>query len=299
MLSRELQVIAGSPSRVAAHARPDDAGILQQPAAIVIAGYKSNEEGEKIPFTRQGGDRASLTLKPQDESLIQAVAAANPRTVMVLIGGSALITEAWREKVPAILMAWYPGMEGGHALADVLFGAVNPGGKLPCVFPKSETHLPFFDRHADAIEYGYYHGYRLLDRAGHEPAFAFGYGLSYTTFAYCNLRLDRDTLARDGALHISVDITNTGNRAGAEVAQLYVGYAGSQVDRAVKDLKGFVRVMLEAGETKTVTFTLRAEQLAYYDETQHGWAVEPIGYMALVGSSSRASDLLSAPFRIS
>ncbi len=267
--------------------------------AIIMAGYRSYEEGEKIPFTRQGGDRVSLTLKPHDEALIQAVAAANPRTIVVLIGGSAILTEAWRERVPAILMAWYPGMEGGHALADVLFGAVNPGGKLPCVFPKSEAHLPFFDRNADAIEYGNYHGYRLLDRDGHEPAFAFGFGLSYTTFEYGNLRLDRDTLTHDGTLQVGVDITNTGDRAGDEVAQLYVGYDGSQVERAVKDLKGFVRLHLEAGETKTATFTLRADQLAYYDERYQDWVAEPVGYTALVGPSSRSSDLLSASFRIS
>ncbi len=268
-------------------------------AAIIIAGYRSYEEGEKIPFTRQGGDRSSLRLKPRDEELIQAVAAANPRTAVVLIGGSAIITEAWRERVPAIVVAWYPGMEGGHALADVLFGAVNPGGKLPCVFPTSEAHLPFFDPRADSIEYGYYHGYRLLERDGHEPAFAFGYGLSYTTFEYRNLRLDRDTIARDGVLQVSVDITNTGDRAGDEVAQLYVGYDGTQVDRAPKDLKGFTRVHLEAGETRTVTFTLRAEQLAYYDETRRGWVVEPIRYRVLVGRSSRSGDLLAARFRIS
>jgi beta-glucosidase len=267
-------------------------------AAIVVAGYKSNEEGEKLPQAHVGGDRASLTLKPHDEELIKAVAAANPRTVVVLIGGSAIITEAWRERVPAILIAWYPGMEGGHALADVLFGAVTPGGKLPCAFPKSEAHLPFFDRNADSIEYGYYHGYRLLDRDGNEPAFAFGYGLSYTAYEYHNLRIDRDTIARDGAVQVSVDITNTGDRAGAEVAQLYVGYEGSQVDRAAKDLKGFARVTLAAGETKTVTFTLRADQLAYYDEAQRGWVVEPIGYTVLVGPSSRSGDLLAAHFNI-
>ena len=266
--------------------------------AIIVAGYKSNEEGEKLPQANIGGDRASLTLKPYDEELIQAVAAANPRTVVVLIGGSAIITEAWRERVPAILLAWYPGMEGGHALADVLFGVVNPGGKLPCVFPQSETHLPCFERNADSIEYGYYHGYRLLDRDGHEPAFAFGYGLSYTTFEYGNLRIDRETIARDGTLQASVDITNTGDRAGDEVAQLYVGYEGTQIERAAKDLKGFARLHLEAGETKTAIFTLRAEQLAYYDEAQRDWVVEPIAYTALVGPSSRSIDLLTAHFRI-
>jgi beta-glucosidase len=279
------------PSAAAAAAR-------RAAVAIVVVGYRASDEGERLPQSRRGGDRAALTLKPRDEALIQAVAAAQPRTVVVLIGGSAIITEAWRERVPAIVMAWYPGMEGGHALADVLFGAVNPGGKLPCVFPQAETQLPFFDRHADAIEYGYYHGYRLLDRAGHEPAFAFGHGLSYTTFEYRNLRIDRDTIPRDGAVQVSVDITNTGDRAGDEVAQLYVGYEGTRVDRAVKDLKGFTRLHLQAGETKTAVFTLRADQVAYYAETQRGWVVEPIGYTVLVGPSSRAGDLLTSHFRV-
>ena len=270
----------------------------QAEVVVVIAGYRADDEGEKMPQSRRGGDRVSLTLKPHDEALIQAVAAVNPRTVVVLIGGSAIFTEAWREKVPAILMAWYPGMEGGHALADVLLGAINPGGKLPCVFPASADHLPFFDRYANTIEYDYYHGYRLLDRDRHEPAFAFGHGLSYTTFAYGNLRLDRDTIGRAGVIQASVDITNTGDRAGAEVAQLYVSYDGSQVDRAVKDLKGFVRVQLEPGETRSITFTLRADQLAYFDEARRGWVVEPIGYTALVGPSSRTDDLLRASFRV-
>lgn len=270
----------------------------QAEVAIVVAGYKANDEGEKLPQSHTGGDRLSLTLKPHDEALIQAVAAANPRTVVVLIGGSAIITEAWRAQVPAIVMAWYPGMEGGHALADVLCGAVNPGGKLPCVFPKSAEHLPFFERDADTIEYGYYHGYRLLERAGREPAFAFGFGLSYTTFAYANLRIDRETLSPTGAARVRVDITNTGTVAGTEVAQLYVGYEETIIDRAVKDLKGFVRVTLQPGETRTIDFTLRADQLAYYDERQRGWVVAPIGYTAFVGPSSRASDLLSVPFRV-
>ena len=270
----------------------------QAAVAIVVAGYTHNDEGEKLPNSRKGGDRRSLRLSPRDEQLIQAVAAANPATVVVLIGGSAVITEAWRHQVPAILMAWYPGMEGGHALAEVLFGTVNPSGKLPCVFPTSEAHLPPFDPRAEKAEYGYYHGYRLLDRTDHAPAFAFGFGLSYTTFRYANLRLDRELVPVDGVVHASVDLTNTGAVAGDEIAQLYVSYQGSRVDRPLKELKGFARVHLAPGETRTIAFTLPASRLAYYDETQPGWVVEPIGYRVRVGPSSRTTDLLSAQFQV-
>ena len=128
-----------------------------------------------------GGDRARLTLRPEDEALIAAVAAANPRTIVAVMAGSAVIMEAWRAKVPAILMLWYPGQEGGHALADILLGKVNPSGRLPCTFPASADQLPFFDRDAHAITYDLWHGYRKLLRDGNKPAYAFGFGLSYTT----------------------------------------------------------------------------------------------------------------------
>lgn len=263
---------------------------------IVVAGYTYRDEGERVG-PHLGGDRESLTLHAHDEALIRAVAAINPRTVVVIMGGSAVITEAWRGAVPAILMAWYPGMEGGHALADVLFGKVNPGGKLPCVFPRSEDHLPFFDRNAERIEYGYYHGYRLMDKMGHAPAFPFGFGLSYTTYEYRNLRLEQDEIAADGVLHASVEITNTGRRMGEEIAQLYVGYEGSAVERPLKELKGFARVHLEPGETKRVAFAVPGERLAYYDEARAGWVIEPITYNVYVGPSSAAAAL-RGQFRI-
>jgi beta-glucosidase len=214
------------------------------------------------------------------------------------MGGSAIITEAWREKVPAILMAWYAGMEGGNALADILFGKVNPCAKLPCVFPKSEDQLPFFDKHARSIGYGYFHGYRLMDKQGQTPAFPFGFGISYTTYAYDNLQLDQNEINPEGTLRVSVDITNTGNIAGEEIAQLYVGYDGSRVERPFKELKGFSKVYLTPGETKRVRFALAARQLAYYDELHSNWIVEPTQYTVYVGPSSRTQDLLRAEFRI-
>jgi beta-glucosidase len=264
--------------------------------AIVIVGYTHKDEGEYM-FTK-GGDRDALTLKPHDETLILKAVAANPKTVVVLMGGSAIITEAWREKVPALLMAWYPGMEGGHALADILLGKVNPSGKLPCVFPKSKSQLPFVDKRAKSIEYGYFHGYRLMDKQGEVPAFPFGFGLSYTTFAYKNLQIDRSEISPDQALKVSVDVTNTGNVAGEDVVQLYAGYDGSRVERPIKELKGFSKVHLEPGQTKRVDFLLAAKQLAYYDEQQAKWIVETLTYSVYAGPSSRTDELLSAKFRI-
>lgn len=264
--------------------------------AVIIAGYTYRDEGEYM-FTK-GGDRDVLTLKPKDETIILRIADANPNTVVVLMGGSSIITESWREKVPAILMAWYPGMEGGNALADIIFGKVNPCAKLPCVFPRSESQLPFFDKRARTIEYGYFHGYRLMDKQGQVPAFSFGFGLSYTTYAYTNLQLDQAELSPDGTLRVSLEITNKGKFSGEEVAQLYVGYDGSRVERPFKELKGFTKVHLAAGQTKRVNFVLMAKQLAYYDEQQGDWIVEPLTYTVYVGPSSRTEELLSVKFRI-
>lgn len=267
-------------------------------AVVIVAGYTHREEGEFIPIPPKGGDRNDLRLNRHDEALIQAVALSNPRTVVVLIGGSAIITETWAELVPAILMAWYPGMEGGHALADILMGMINPSGKLPCVFPRAESQLPFFDKHARRVTYDAWHGYRLMDKAGHEPAFAFGFGLSYTTFAYSGLTLDQSEVTRDGTLTATVTVTNTGARAGEEVVQLYIGYPDSAVERPVKDLKGFARVKLGPGQSRAVEIKLGIQKLAYYDAGAAAWKVEAMGYQVFIGSSSRASDLLQGSFRV-
>ena len=264
--------------------------------AIIITGYTHKDEGEYM-FVK-GGDRDTLTIKPHDEELILRIAAEIPRTIVVLVCGSAIITEAWREKVPAILVAWYPGMEGGNALADILLCKVCPCAKLPCVFPKSESQLPFFDKRARSIEYGYFHGYRLIDREGYEPAFPFGFGLSYTKYVFENIQLDHEEIGTDGALSVRVQITNSGDVSGEEVAQLYIGYTDSQVERPLKELKGFSKVHLTPGETKCVEFTLAARDLAYYDEQHSVWIVEPITYTVYVGPSSRNEDLLSAKFHI-
>lgn len=263
--------------------------------AIIIAGNTPKEEGEHMR-SGKGGDRASLTLTPAEEALIQAVAAVNPRTIVALIGGSAFITEAWREQVPAILMAWYPGMEGGHALAEVLLGKANPGGKLPCSFPKSEDQLPYFDAKTDRIAYGYYHGYRRMDKDHHQPAFPFGYGLSYTTFRIADLEIAPAEAGTDEPVRIRVRVTNTGSRPGDEVVQLYVGAPGVQVERFVKELKGFQRITLQPGETRQVTFNLLPHQMRYYNPDTRTWELELGEYRVFVGNSSRAADLLTGSF---
>jgi beta-glucosidase len=311
------------PARAASLAKDAD-------AVLVVAGYTHADEGEYIPpdmmdqfipifphprpeekpiadailtGTRvsgfpPGGDRERLTLHPGDEALIQAIAAANPKTIVAIMAGSAVITEAWRDRVNAILMLWYPGMEGGHALADILLGKVNPSGRLPCVFPKRGSDLPYFDRDATAITYDLWHGYRLMDRDGAQPAFPFGFGLGYSRFRYGNIRLGSDALRRDEPLIVSVDITNDGPMAGDEVVQLYVSAIGSSVERAPRELKGFARVSLAAGETRTVRIEVPAADLAYFDPHQ-GWTVERIAYDAIVGRHSLDADSLAARFKVS
>jgi len=278
---------------------PKESEILARQADIVVivVGFTSKGEGEFINQD-EGGDRDSLELREEDETLIIKTASVNEKCVVILEGGSSIIVENWKNKVPAILMAWYPGMEGGTAIGDVLFGDFNPQGKLPLVFPKSEEQLPFFDKNADSIEYGYYHGYKLMDKNGTEPAFPFGFGLSYTTYSYKNLCVDKDTITKDGELKIEVDITNTGNITGEEIVQVYIGYESSSVDRPVKELKGFGSVTLEPGEAKTFSIKLDAKDLAYYDVNSKKWVVENIKYELYVGSSSREEDLLKTTFKI-
>jgi beta-glucosidase len=244
--------------------------------AIVVAGYTERDEGEYVgPDTMRdpvllatfppappemvkmleagaapgnvmsehgyGGDRVSLTLRPVDEGLIRAVAKANPRTVVALVAGSAVITEAWRHQVPAILMMWYAGMEGGHALADVLTGRHNPSGRLPFSVPTSADHLPSFDRDATSITCDRFHGQRLLDRLGVEAVYPHGFGLSYTTFEIA----DAEIASRDG-LAVRVRVTNTGHRDGRHVVQVY-GRRTEGEHAAERYLVGFAPVEVPAG----------------------------------------------------
>jgi beta-glucosidase len=251
----------------------------------------------KSPYEGVGGDRSSLRLRQEDEKLIEAVAAANPRTVVAIMSGSAVITGAWRDKVAAILMLGYPGQEGGHAFADVLLGHVNPSGKLPFVVPRRAEDLPFFDKEATKITYDLWHGYRKLERDGNTPEFPFGFGLSYTTFSLANLRLAQDRIGADGAVVVTADVTNTGEVAGDEVVQLYIGARSSKVERAPKELKAFTKVALAPGEMRTIRLAVPAANLAYYGE-KAGWIVEPGDYEVIVGRHSLDDEALRARFAI-
>ncbi|MBY0279513.1 glycoside hydrolase family 3 C-terminal domain-containing protein [Candidatus Binatia bacterium] len=264
--------------------------IASADAVIVLAGLSSKDEGEG---QITAGDRLRLELPEAQEDLILRVAVANPRCVVVLEGGSAIIVERWIEHVPAVLLAWYPGMEGGHAIAAGLFGDVNPGGRLPLTFVRAKSDLPTFDVERDEIEYGPLHGYRLADHAGLEPRFPFGFGLSYTRFAYRALLMESSTLRADGQLQATVEIANVGARAGDEVVQLYVGCARSRVARPVRELKAFTRVHVEAGAMARVELDVPMSELRYWDEDAGGWLLEETRYVVWVGPSSRELPLRS------
>jgi beta-glucosidase len=266
-------------------------------AVIIVVGARYDDEGEflaPVPFMKSGGDRASLRLKPEDGALIQAVAPVNPRTVVVLIGSNAFILEEWKDVAPAILHAFYAGMEGGTALANVLFGRVNPSGKLPFTIPANEGQLPPFDREATRVVYGMYHGYTKLEKEGQTPAFAFGYGLSYTTFQLS----DPTFTVRDDEVSARVTVANTGPRDGAEVVQFYVGFDGSAVERPKKLLRGFRRASVPAGESRTVEISCPIASLRWYNPERKAWELEDMMYQAYIGASSRAEDLLSGSFTL-
>ena len=257
--------------------------------AVVVVGYTHEDEGEFIPAEMSiegggkaaGGDRDSLSLSAADEALILAVA-ANACTVVVVIGGSAITMERWSHKVDAILMLWYAGMEGGHAAARLLFGEVSPSGKLPFTIPRDAADLPFFDKEAERIEYGLYHGYTLFDRDRIEPAYCFGFGLSYACFDYGVLRGTAD----GKTVTLQCEITNTGDCAAEEVVQCYVGFERSAIDRPKKLLRGFSKLALDPGQSHEVVFELCANDLAYFDPNGGAWRVEPMVYTAWVTPTS-------------
>ncbi len=263
-------------------------------AVIIIIGLNHKDEGEMIKVFGTGGDRDKLSLHDEDIVLIKEVVKENNNCVVVLIGGSAITMEEWKEDVPSILMAWYSGVEGGNALAKILFGDINPSGKLPFTIPKDPKHLPFFDKNTDEIEYGYYHGYTLFDKRGYEPAFPFGYGLSYTTYHYSNLNVE----VKEDKLIASVDVKNTGKVTGTEVVQLYIGLENSNIDRPIKLLKGFKRIQLQPNELKNVTLEILIKNLAWYNPESKSWEIEKIDYYLFIGPSSKKEDLLSIQFNL-
>ena len=261
--------------------------------AVVVVGMTRVQEGEfiKVASVSFGGDRENLDLDPADEAVIRAVCKANEKCIVILESGSAITMKNWKESARAIMMAWYPGMEGGNAIADVLFGKVNPSGKLPFTWPVETSQLFPLDNKSKEVVYGYYHGYRYYDKKKLIPDYHFGFGMCYTTYEYSNLHIARKELGGDDTLEVTVDVKNTGDMAGDEIVQLYVGYEGSAVDRPLKDLKAFDRVGLAPGEKKTVAMEVKIKDLAYYNESAGRWETEAIEYIVYMGSSADFADL--------
>ena len=239
-------------------------------------------------------DRANLDLPGVQQQLVEAVVATGTPTVVVLVNGRPLSINWIAEHVPAIVEAWLPGEEGGGAVADVLFGAVNPGGKLPMTFPRSVGQVPIYYGHKPSG--GRSHWKTTYVDLSNEPLFPFGFGLSYTTFELSDLRLDRQSAEAGQTVAVQVDVTNTGALAGDEVVQFYVRNAAASVTRPLKELAGFCRVHLMPGERRTVTLDLAVNQLAFLDRDMR-WVVEPGQVRVMAGTSS--VDLpLAAGFEI-
>ena len=274
---------------------PDSSAAAEADAAIVVVALTQQDEGEAW---NGGGDRDSLDLSADQEQLIVDVAKLVPVTIVVIEAGGPITMEAWKKSADAIVMAWYPGMEGGRAIADVLFGDVNFSGRLIQTWPRKWEDEPLFGNHQDETEFEYLHGYRYFDDTGTEPLYPFGYGLSYTTFHYSNLVLPCAAATKGAQFTVQVDVENTGAVVGVAVPQLYVSYPGTKVRRPIKELKGFARVELQPGEKQTVDIPLRLRDLAYFDVGQHRWVVEPIEHVVQVGPN--ATNLtLSASFEVS
>lgn len=271
-------------------------------AVVFVVGYNHDDEGEYVSaeqvdnYTEAiGGDRKhSLGLHENEIELIRRVGPVNQNSAAVLIGGNMMMVTEWKDSVSAILMAFYPGQEGGTALAEILFGDVNPSGKLPFVLPYSEEDLPAVKWDTTNQYYEYYHGYARLEKNGVQPLLPYGFGLSYTRFAVENPRFD----VQGDTVKAACTVENTGERAGTQVIQMYVGFKNSALDRPVKLLRGFERVDLEAGETKAVEIRCPVEKLMYYDEQRACFVLEPMEYEVYIGTSSAEKDLLCGSVRL-
>ncbi len=254
-------------------------------AAVVCVGYTHKQEAE-------GWDRFDLSLPHGQDELIRAVAEANPKTIVVLNSGGPVDTRGWSAHVPAILESWYGGQEGGRAVAEILFGRVNPCGKLPFTYINCWEESPAYGNYPGdnfAVPYaeGLYVGYRHFDTRDQAPLYPFGYGLSYTTFAYSDLAVDINEASDADFARVCYTVTNTGSRAGAEVSQVYVRDIESSIDRPFKELKGFDRQVIEPGESRQVVVALDRHAFAFYHPDRNRWEVEPGDFEIMVGASSR------------
>jgi beta-glucosidase len=274
----------------------------QADAVIILAGLTPESEGEFIPGDLTldggspsgrknsiGGDRSDLYLPADQEAMIKAACAVNENCVVVITAGSAIMMEHWQDQASAILFSFYAGMEGGAALADILFGKVSPSGKLPFTIPKSIDDLPVFDRNALTVTYDYWHGYSKLDRDDKIPAYAFGFGLSYARIQYRALNVRR----HGAAVKINVTLRNDGDMAVDEITQIYIGAPGKAAPRPIKSLKAFQRVTLVPGQTSVLEFTIPFDQLGWWNPATRRFEFEPGTYTIYAGGSSRVQDLIS------
>lgn len=262
----------------------------QADAVILCVGFTPWLEGE-------GSDRSFRLPRDQDE-LVRQIAAVNKNVIVVVTAGGNVDMTGWIDKVPGLIHAWYPGEEGGSALAQLLFGEYSPSGKLPVSFERRWEDNAAFDSYyakkgERRVEYreGVFLGYRHFDRSGIKPLFPFGYGLSYTTFAYSKLEITPTSSDLSGPVTVAFDVTNTGSVAGSEVAELYVSDSHSSVPRPAKELKGFAKVPLQPGETRRVTLSLDRRAFSFYDVKKHAWTAEPGTFAILAGSSSAQIEL--------
>jgi len=228
------------------------------------------------------------------------VTAANPRTIVILMSCGSVDWTGWLDKTPALIDAWFPGDQGGRAVAEMLFGDVSPSGKLPATFEKKWEDSPF-SRYYDHVVAnraiygdGIFMGYRGFDQNGIEPLFPFGFGLSYTTFNYDHLRIDQSGDSQKPSVTVHFDVKNTGKVAGAEIAQIYVGDPHASVPRPPKELKGFARIQLAPGETKSIAVALDRDAFSFFDIKGKSWKLEPGEFTILVGASSRDIRLKQA-----
>ena len=254
-------------------------------AVIVAAGFDADSEGESA-------DRM-FRLPPAQDELIKQIAAVNKKTIAVITSGGGVDMSPWVDRVPALLEAWYPGQEGGTALAQLLFGDFNPSGRLPISIERrwedNAAHDTYYPKAGTKkVEYteGVFIGYRHFDKSTTKPLFPFGYGLSYTTFAYKNLKISPPSSNEDQQVSVTFDVSNTGARAGADVAEVFVGDRHAPVPRPLKELKGFAKVNLSPGETKAVTVKLDRRAFSYYDVGKHDWTVAPGDFDLVVARSA-------------
>ena len=259
---------------------------------VIFVGGMNKSNGQDC----EGTDRKSLELPYNQNNVVSEIVKVNPNLIFVNITGSP-VTMPWLDKVPAVVQAWFIGSEAGNAIADVLSGDVNPSGKLPLTYPaKLEDvgahsvgeYVGNFSRTVVNVEYkeDILVGYRWFDTKKIKPLFPFGYGLSYTTFSYGKPSLSQTSMTADGSVTVKVDVTNTGKRAGAEVVQLYIADLKSSLPRPTKELKGFKKVQLNPGETKTVEFTIDRSALEFYNDATKQWTAEPGAFEAIIGASA-------------